>query len=168
MISEAVGCLQSPDKRHILGLLQNAGFRNGYKFSDTWENKENKRKVAETEHTQMNVTTHVQDREMAPVFPTHALVHAFEEQGKSCPVIKQPLKPAPVYCHLHLPSTSCETSYLSKKEQELTITIKQGYNNSDFKTKAFFLFFPHSASKYTFPAHYCKSFEFQHTMSPAL
>lgn len=53
-----------------------------------------------------------------------------------------------------------------ERKKEVKITINQGYNN--FKTKAFSLFFPHSVSKYTFPAHYCKSFEFQHTMSPAL
>lgn len=103
------------------------------------------------------------------MLPTHTLLSSPEEQWKIFPDVRQPLKPVPADCHLHLPlPDNCEICYLSKMEQEETITINQGYNKSDFKTKAFSLFFPQSVSKYTFPAHYCKSFEFQHTMSPAL
>jgi len=53
MVSGAFWCPEGPDKKHLLGLVQNTVFRNGYKFS---ENKEKERRAAETKCRKVNIS----------------------------------------------------------------------------------------------------------------
>lgn len=177
MGSEAFWCHQGPDKKHVLELLQNTDFRNGYKFSEMWGGKKGKRRGQWMKHTQASTSTHVHVcvlegwRNGCFCAPHLRFALLTWGAGEDLPRHQVTFKTctnqlSPPFAKYQL--TTVRPVTYQKKEQAVTITIKQGYNKSGFKTKAFSLFFPHSVSKYTFPAHYCKSFEFQHTMSPAL